>query len=242
MIGWGLGLWSTCSGVLLGLGLLVVLTTLDPIALVGGLAFGTLTIGVTVFTFLGDGMAAYGRSQVIGFEVSLWGAAVIGLFLLVGPWAVLLVGVALATSPLLWGWIGLVRDRIRPPSTASRSAVAVPHPRPPVELSSVDMSAFEVAILDLEGRDPELLTSAAPAHPNPLLQGLSLDELCGIWRRSCVELERGLPEQASLQLLALREACLEEFDRRSPGGVRAWLASGGPRSDPKTYLLGSENS
>jgi hypothetical protein len=73
--------------------------------------------------------------------------------------------------------------------------------------------------------------------PRPLdvtLETLTDTELCQLWRGTFWELTRTVVDPDDLlAMVAVRQACLDEMERRNPEAVRAWLdsgarASGGP--------------
>jgi hypothetical protein len=70
-----------------------------------------------------------------------------------------------------------------------------------------------------------------------LLAGLSDGELCRLWRSTFWELAKQHSADECLTLVTLRQACLDELDRRDPSGLRAWLASGARASGgPERFL------
>ena len=79
-----------------------------------------------------------------------------------------------------------------------------------------------------------------PSLPSAPVRSLSTAELCLAWRTShpalCRARRRGdLPAQA--RLVALRQAYLDELERRDPAGFAEWLAHDArPTGDPRSYL------
>lgn len=82
--------------------------------------------------------------------------------------------------------------------------------------------------------------SAATAMPKDVLH-LSDDELCLTWRRSFAALAKyGGPERSSI--VDLRQACLDELQRRDPVGFARWLGAGArAASDPSRYLFAHDS-
>ena len=69
------------------------------------------------------------------------------------------------------------------------------------------------------------------------LKGLDDAQLCRLWRESFWVLRQPAPSATVLCLVALREACLEELERRDAAGLHAWLDSGARASGgPEKYL------
>ena len=66
---------------------------------------------------------------------------------------------------------------------------------------------------------------------------LSTPELVLMWRVSYTQLENARSHRARCRVVARRQACLDELERRDPTGFRRWLAAG-PRAagDPSRYL------
>lgn len=63
-------------------------------------------------------------------------------------------------------------------------------------------------------------------------------ELCRAWRHSYLALESPASAAALMRVVELRRSYLEEFQRRSPRALEAWLASGArAASGPDRYLL-----
>lgn len=69
------------------------------------------------------------------------------------------------------------------------------------------------------------------------LKGLDDRQLCRLWRESFWVLRQPARPATVLCLVALREACLEELERRDAAGLHAWLDSGARASGgPEKYL------
>jgi hypothetical protein len=63
-----------------------------------------------------------------------------------------------------------------------------------------------------------------PPEPDP--RELTDEDLCRRWRASCLDLRRQPSAAKVLRSVEQRQIYLDEFERRYPGGVAAWLASG----------------
>jgi hypothetical protein len=69
------------------------------------------------------------------------------------------------------------------------------------------------------------------------LQGLDDRQLCRLWRESFWLLRQPRAPGTVLCLVALREACLDELERRDACALRAWLDNGARASGgPEKYL------
>ena len=75
-----------------------------------------------------------------------------------------------------------------------------------------------------------------PETLGPLV-GLDDRQLCRLWRESFWALGSAAPTQTLLCVVALREACLDELERRHAAELGAWLANGARASGgPEKYL------
>jgi hypothetical protein len=68
--------------------------------------------------------------------------------------------------------------------------------------------------------------SASAALPNVKVQEMTTAELCHAWRRSFLLLSSASSILERCRIVGRRQQYLDEFERRSPRGLRAWLASG----------------
>lgn len=126
------------------------------------------------------------------------------------PLAVLAVLVTGLTSPRVVRVVARTARRSAPPEHGSRPATA----------DDVD----EDSHLTL----PEAM---GPLH------GLDERQLCRLWRESFWILRRPAPPGTVLCIVALREACLDELERRDSAAVHAWLDAGARASSgPDKYL------
>lgn len=66
----------------------------------------------------------------------------------------------------------------------------------------------------------------APAGQDRRIRELTDNALCQLWRRTFWELQSEVDRAAVLALVATRQACLDELERRNPAAVKAWLSSG----------------
>ena len=69
------------------------------------------------------------------------------------------------------------------------------------------------------------------------LRGLDDRQLCRLWRESFWVLRASGPAGTKLCVVSLREACLDELERRHAAALHAWLDSGARASSgPEKYL------
>jgi len=87
----------------------------------------------------------------------------------------------------------------------------------------------------------ELAPSPTVVLP-PAVDALSDRELCRVWRTSFDALQSATTAQAHENIVALRRACMDEFERRAPAALNAWLDSGARAAGgPDKYLSVSEH-
>jgi len=68
---------------------------------------------------------------------------------------------------------------------------------------------------------------------------LSDQDLCLAWESSSRALRRCTSPDERLEVVRVRQACLDELERRRPDAVRAWVLAGAdPDSSPARYLAG----
>lgn len=104
--------------------------------------------------------------------------------------------------------------------------------RPPARLVGSTASART-------GQDPPQPPAALPARDWRAgdVRALATDALCWQWRRSYGTLRRATDPHVAHQIVAWRQACLDELHHRDPDGVRRWLATGARAgSDPTRFL------
>ena len=139
------------------------------------------------------------------------GAGLVTFLVLAGsspPLALLCVLLCLVTWPPL-----LLRIRRRPASPSSRARPM--HEQPPGTVPSPP---------DPWSSHPQY--SPSQSHAQYSLAELDDDALCRLWRHTYWQLELQATEAGVLDLVALRQACLDELERRAPSAVHAWLSSG----------------
>jgi hypothetical protein len=137
------------------------------------------------------------------------GCGVIGFASLVGPAALLVAVLVVASSPYLMGryrrWLGVARRR-RSSETRGRACAS---PR---------------------------AQNASPSQRD--LSTLTDKQLCQLWRASYLALLHPAESQMA-EIVVQRQHYLDEFERRNRTGFAIWLASGPlASSSPLPYLVG----
>jgi len=203
-----------------------------PLAMVGlcvGLVF--VPVPVTVLAFFFGALAAIvtwvwlsqsedatgprrAHPRVIAQNALIAGAAigaVVGFAVLLGTGVLLLLILALASSPYV------VRN-------FGRWLLSVPTP----STTQLDTMARALAYAN-----PEYLTF----QPSSAVDTLTDEELCQSWRASYQELQHQSSAAQKAATVAERQSYLDELQRRNPAGFAAWLASGARApGNPLPYL------
>lgn len=82
-----------------------------------------------------------------------------------------------------------------------------------------------------------------PPSPEPRSDGATDEELCRRWQASFVGVRHHDSPPLIHTLVADRQRCLDELQRRDPGAFAAWLASApGPADSPLPYLRGRRST
>jgi hypothetical protein len=164
-----------------------------------------------------------GTAVVVGERGLLGGALGVSVAIAsssLGPLTIPLVVVAGLTSP--WMVAGTVAravagarrlptgDAVTSPGPAGRAAAAEPPPE---------------------------VTRLSAADWDPVVRSLSDQELCSSWRVSYTFVLSVSASVTGVELVNLRQAYLDELERRNPRGVQAWLANGARAAgDPTRHL------
>lgn len=237
LLRWHRRLWTGSALVLGALGVFSALWHLGVIASAVLLAIATAVIGVVAFSLMPPGRPALARAVRVGWLSGIGVVVLTGWDRLFGPWGYLLAIVVCLTSPHLLRAVQWTRKQW---SGAPEPTPAEEPPLPPIRSlpapSGIDMSAFEVSLLESGAADPD--APGQPVEVDPEVSSLSLEDLCRRWRRSYVLLQQDLPAPSAMKVVRSREQYVAEFTRRYPRGVRAWLAEGGsPSTDPRPYFI-----
>lgn len=142
-------------------------------------------------------------------------AAVVGLGVVTGTWALPVLALAAGTSPQA---IRLCQRQFR-----RRPAEYIP----PLQEDQADSES--------QSATGSVLTVERPAEPHLMTD----TELCRAWRTSFTTLQRASSRSQRLRVVEDRRAYLDEIERRNPHGLKAWLASGARAAgNPTSYVVG----
>jgi hypothetical protein len=205
-----LGFWVIVSATSVGLALL------QWGWLKVAVAFALTEIAITLFIVVASEVP-YGASQLsaltwriagIGAEIALGMVAFVVVANFSKAFALCLLVAAGASSPPM---VSRLLRRMR--SDGARAAYSQPSFRdPPHE-------------------------SAAAALPSVEVQELTTAERCHAWRRSFLLLGAASSILERSRIVGCRQQYLDELERRSPRGLRAWLASGARAAgSPERYI------
>lgn len=221
-------------GTLVAAGGLAFVAQLGWAAAVVGLVLGTVTVASCVLAVRSEGAPPYLVAVRTGALVTGVVLATSGLVRLAGPVAYVgpvLVVLAWPGLPPLLARAGRAlrgrRDEVDP-GGAQRPGIEVA-----TASGTIDMSAFEAAMLDGDpaGVVPDDHGSRSPMGLVPT------DELCRLWRRTFVLLAQDIPPETAMQVVLVREGCLEALRVRAPRAYRQMVESGEtPANDLRRFF------
>ena len=155
--------------------------------------------------------------------------ALIGLGTLLGaPTAVVLVTFAVGGSPRV------IRFGVR--WLRQHDYLQIPHGQ--------GVAADRTGTLSESVLEPGANAEAEPPAPvRTDASQLSDHDLCLAWRASFSALQRSTSLAQRLRIVAQRQACLDELERRNRRGIAVWLASGARAAgDPRPFVLGDSGA
>jgi hypothetical protein len=214
--------WLFTCGVAAAAGAGVALTLSVPtmIALFAGAGVvgGAVALNVTVVwdeaeVPLRETLVFVAKGSLVGGAACV---ALVGLAALLGAWVLLLVVIVGGCSPyalsLCGRWLGRRADGSDPLPRRDPSACAGLRASP----------------------KPSVL------EPTPEVRSLSDTGLCEGWRASFSALHEASSHSQRIRIVQVRQAYLDEFERRNPNGLTAWLGSGARAAgNPSRYLTGT---
>lgn len=209
--GRGFRSWCVYLATMVGLFFAVITWGLGSVV-IGAVCVATATAVIASSVWAGNGWSGTRRIVRVTLGAGLITPAAVGLIVVCKLAGVLVVLVLVATTPAL---TSLVRARRH---VQGDPPVARPEARTPRD------TAAPVA-------------DGPPVAPAQELSSLDDEELCLAWRRSFRLLEGSPTTAQRLSVVEQRQQYLDELQRRSPGGLAAWLASGARASgNPFPYV------
>jgi hypothetical protein len=200
---------------------LVVLVAFTMLVVLAGLV---LTMQVSAEDWSGPSKDHWRRIVQRSAAVAATLVAVWATVTLSPPLGLFLVLAATLSSPPV---VGRVRRTLRAGHTGRSASQPTPPQRWP-------------AALDLRGPADSSTTDLADA--STAMAALDDRQLCRLWRDSFWDLTAPTNPRALLCVVALREACLDELERRDAAALKAWLDSGARASGGPEKFLKSPGS
>lgn len=238
------------AGLTAGWGVLAAVRQLPWQSLVAvSLAVGLLAASLTLSS---DAVASdrvdLTRALRAGVLSGLVVVVTIGLAGALGVFGVALVGLVMVTRPGLLARLHLARALRHKLAEAERWEPDPDDPAtwPAVSPERLDNATTHSAGSPEAGADPR---AAAPVAAPPLDTApdwsptltvpshLSDEDLCLAWESSGRALRRCRTTDARLTVVRVRQACLDELERRQPDAIRAWvLEADDAETSPASYL------
>ena len=246
--------WYLVAAVVVALGVATAFRYPGPLVTLVLAGTTGLVVGGFTFAFSSSDLPSARRGARVGVWTVVATVVAIGLAVLLGIWSAVVLGGLLVSSPPLWTLVHRIRDHRRNPRRAGQNDEAVSAPDTgagteqadgrrtpaPETVGGVDMTDFEIALLDAEEEAGSTPASADAASP---LGHVDLDELCRVWRRSSVLVRQRLDGPRLDVVLQTRQHCLDEMLRRDPVGTRAWMDAGlRLGDDPRPFLTQAPES
>lgn len=213
--------WFNTTAALAAVGLIATLVVWSFFAVLGVfLSVAVIGGGSSAAAWMDDGPIDWRRVLRVSAATGVAVLGTLGLGVMVGPVALLVLLVAAATSPQALTQLRRVLTRWsagQPPATA-----------PPAPHGSSSAHSGEVT------QPPGRAVDAVSPAP----ESLEVRDLCRAWRASFDQLEHSRSPTERLEVVRARQAYLDTLERRNPDGLAAWLAAGAcPAGDPSAYLL-----
>jgi len=206
-------LWVTLTAIIATVGACVAFLTWEVAGVLGAFVAGAVMGGAMTAALAPENLPRPWRRAAVGAAVSGVGVvAVAGLVVMLQVVAlVLLLALTLSAPPVVRVLRGKLTTRAPRPVTATEE-------QPPSEqpLDDLDTAQWPAA------PDPATIEKSLPIPP----ESLDDDALCWAWRRSYVVLQRTRSPDTRLHIVEVRQAYLDELERRNAMGLSAWLASG----------------
>jgi hypothetical protein len=215
--------WLTVTAALLVCGVWVAVVELS-VATVSSLLLFTWAVGgcaVALVHYDDTPRCSWGRFLAETVLIGLGFLAFCGVLVLLGPAALLPIALIVAGSPFA----------LRTAARVFRRWHGVAGPQ-----GAADES-------------PPAAVLAAITEPSPVVfpplsaTAMDLEELCWAWRRSFVRLQCCRTVAETSRVVAERQLCMDELERRNPVGLSAWLEAGArAASDPSRFVMPADRN
>jgi hypothetical protein len=203
----------TATAITATVGVCIAVLTWSLAGVVGAFIAGAVMGGAMTAALAPENLARPWRRAVLGALASGVGVvAVAGLVVVLRAGVLVLLLVATLSAPPL---VRVLRERFaakqpKAPTTPETPAAD----RPLDDLDEVDWPT--------PGPDHATVELSLPTAPG----SLDDDALCWAWRHSYVVLQHTHTAATRLHVVEVRQAYLDELERRNAMGLAAWLASG----------------
>ncbi len=203
--------WVTLTAVTATVGVCIAVLTWSVAGVTGAFIAGGVMGGAMTAALAPEDLSRPWRRAALGALASGVGVvSVAGLVVVLRAGALVLLLAATLSAPPL---VRLLRERL-----------AAKRPKPPAEQET---ETVERPLDDLVGDNwpaPDRVTIELSLPMAP--ESLDDDALCWAWRRSYVVLQHTRTSATRLHVVQVRQAYLDELERRNAMGLAAWLASG----------------
>jgi MFS family permease len=221
--------WVTCTAIVATVGVCIAFLTWEVAGVVGAFIAGAVMGGAMTAALAAENLPRPWRRAALGAATAGVGVvAVAGLVVVLRAGVlVVLLAAALSSPPL----VAVLRGRF--------GAKAPEAPTVRMEQSPTERPLDDLDESDWPGPNPVPVEPPLPMAP----EDLDDDALCWAWRRSYVVLQRSSSESTRLHVVEVRQAYLDELERRNAMGLTAWLASGARAAgNPSRFIQGHPSS
>ena len=204
-------IWVTLTAIMATVGACVAILTWSLGGVIGAFIAGAVMGGAMTAALAPEDLPRPWRRAAMGALASGVGVvAVAGLVVVLRAGVLIVLFATVMSAPPL---VRLMRERFtaKPPQTP-----------PPQEKQPAERPLDDLDEVDWPEPDPATLEVSLPMAP----ENLDDDALCMAWRRSYVVLQRTHTAATRLHVVEVRQAYLDELERRNSLGLSAWLASG----------------
>ena len=204
--------WVTLTAIIATVGVCVAFLTWGVAGVVGAFIAGAVMGGAMTAALAPENLPRPWRRATVGAAASGVGViAVAGLVVVLQVVAlVVLLALTMSAPPVVRVLQGKLTLKAPKPATAADD-----QPPPEQPLDDLDGAQWPAP-------DPATVEQSLPMAP----EDLDDDALCWAWRRSYVVLQRSRSAATRLHVVEVRQAYLDELERRNALGLAAWLASG----------------
>lgn len=214
--------WVTLTAIVVTVGVCIAVLTWSFAGVLGAFIAGAVMGGAMTAALSPEDLTRPWRRAALGALGAGVGIVAIAGLVAVLKGAALVVALAVAVSapPL----VSLLRGKLQ----AKKPATPATPEQQPAERPLDDLDGTE-----WPGPDSAAVEVSLPMAP----ESLDDDALCWAWRRSYVVLQRTHSAATRLHVVQVRQAYLDELERRNEKGMAAWLASGARAAgNPSRFL------